>query len=60
MKILKVSVAPTDCRQLRLLFDTERLSRLSTVEQNKVRLVLAQILMQAAGLIVEGFGDDGS
>jgi hypothetical protein len=36
------------------------LSRLSAVEQNKVRLVLAQILMQAAGLIVEGFGDDRS
>jgi hypothetical protein len=59
MKLLKVPVAPSDCRQLRLLFDAVRLSRLSAAEQNKVRLVLAQILMQAAGLIVEGLGDDG-
>ena len=58
MKLLKVPVAPSDCRQLRLLFNAVRLSRLSAAEQNKVR-VLAQILMQAAGLIVEGLGDDG-
>lgn len=59
MKLLKVPVAPSDCGQLRLLFDAVRLSRLGAAEQNKVRLVLAQILMQAAGLIVEGLGDDG-
>ena len=58
MKTLKTSVAPLDSRQLSLLFDTRRLLGLSAVERSKLRLVLAQILMQAAGLIVEELGDD--
>jgi hypothetical protein len=41
-----------------LLFDHERLIGLSTIDQGKARQVLAQILMQAAGLIVEELDDD--
>jgi hypothetical protein len=59
MKTLKASVALPDSRQLRLLLETGRLSGLSAAEQSKIRLALAQILMQAAGLIVEEVGDDG-
>jgi hypothetical protein len=59
MKTLETPIAPPDSCQLRLLFDTGRLSGLSAVERSKIRLVLAQILMQAAGLIVEELGDDG-
>ena len=36
----------------------QRLDGLSALERNKVGSVLAQILMQAAGLIVEELGDD--
>jgi hypothetical protein len=59
MKIVKAATAPRTPRQLSLLFDSKRLVDLSTMDRNKVRLVLAQILMQAAGLIVEELGDDG-
>ena len=58
MKTRKASVVPHHPRQLSLLFDTRRLSGLSVVERSKVRLILAQILMQAAGLMVEELGDD--
>jgi len=44
---------------LRLLFETGQLSGLSAAERSKIRVVLAQILMQAAGLVVEELGDDG-
>jgi len=59
MKTIKSAATPRSPRQLSLLFDSKRLAGLSTTERNKVRLVLAQILMQAAGLIVEELGDDG-
>jgi hypothetical protein len=59
MKTLKASVALPESRQLRLLFETGRLSGLSAAERSKIRLALAQILMQAGGLIVEEVGDDG-
>jgi hypothetical protein len=55
MKTPKASVALPDSRQLKLLFETGQLSGLSAAERSKIRVVLAQILMQAAGLVV----DDG-
>ena len=45
-------------RQMNLLFDAKRSEGMSPAERNKVVLILAQILMQAAGLNVEEFEDD--
>lgn len=45
-------------RQLTLLFDARCLTGLSSPERSKVRQLLAQILMQAAGLSVEELDDD--
>jgi hypothetical protein len=45
-------------RQMNLLFDAKRSEGLSPVERDKVVLILAQILMQAAGLNVEELEDD--
>jgi hypothetical protein len=45
-------------RQMNLLFDAKRSEGLSSAEQDKVVLILAQILMQAAGLNVEELEDD--
>ena len=45
-------------RQMNLLFDAKRSDGLSSAEQDKVVLILAQILMQAAGLNVEELEDD--
>jgi len=45
-------------KQLPLLFDTGRTAGLGTVERHRVVLALAQILMQAAGLVVEELADD--
>ena len=45
-------------RQMNLLFDAQRLEGVSSVERDKVVLILAQILMQAAGLNVEELEDD--
>ena len=59
MKTPKAPVALPDSRQLKLLFETGQLSGLSAAERSKIRVVLAQILMQAAGLVVEELGDDG-
>ncbi len=58
MKSFKAPAVPLPPRQLNLLFDHERLIGLSTIDQGKARQVLAQILMQAAGLIVEQLDDD--
>ena len=58
MKVLKTTVARPKSSQLRLLFDTRLLPKLSAAERSKITLVLAQILMQAAGLTVEEMGDD--
>ena len=44
--------------QMNLLFDAKRSEGLSSAERDKVVLVLAQILMQAAGLNVEELEDD--
>jgi hypothetical protein len=45
-------------RQMNLLFDAKRLEGMSSAERDKVVLILAQILMQAAGLSVEELEDD--
>ena len=45
-------------RQMNLLFDAKRSEGMSSAEQDKVVLILAQILMQAAGLNVEELEDD--
>ena len=44
--------------QMKLLFDAKRSEEMSSAERDKVVLILAQILMQAAGLNVEEFEDD--
>ena len=45
-------------RQMRLLFDSDRLEGLQTLERGKVVLAIAQILMQAAGVSIEELDDD--
>jgi hypothetical protein len=45
-------------RQMNLLFDAKRSEGMSQAEQDGVVLILAQILMQAAGLNVEELEDD--
>ena len=45
-------------RQMNLLFDAKRSEGMSAAERDKVVLILAQILMQAAGLSVEELEDD--
>ena len=45
-------------RQMNLLFDAKRSEEMSPAERNRVVLILAQILMQAAGLNVEELEDD--
>ena len=57
MTHLKMLAAPST-RQLQLLFDNRRLEGLNAHERSKVISALAQILMQAAGLDVEGLDDD--
>ena len=50
--------SPIAGRQMNLLFDAERSEGLSSAERDKVVLILAQILTQAAGLNVEELEDD--
>jgi hypothetical protein len=45
-------------RQMNLQFDAKRSEGLSPAERDKVVLILAQILTQAAGLNVEELEDD--
>jgi hypothetical protein len=45
-------------QQISFLFDASRLEGLSSLDRDKVISLLAQILMQAAGLRVEELGDD--
>ena len=49
MKSLRLPV-PAPSRQMKLLFDKNRLDGVAPAERNKIISVLAQILMQAAGL----------
>jgi hypothetical protein len=57
MQSLKVPAVAPD-RQMSLLFDVSRLEGLDSAKRNKIILALAQILMQAAGLVVEELDDD--
>ena len=50
------AVAPD--RQMNLLFESSRLEGVDPVERDKIISALAQILMQAAGLVVEELDDD--
>ena len=50
--------APTFGRQMNLEFEPHRLEGLDDTERQKAVSTLAQILMQAAGLVVEELSDD--
>jgi hypothetical protein len=50
--------SPIAGRQMNLLFDPKRSEGLTPAERDKVVLILAQILTQAAGLNVEELEDD--
>jgi hypothetical protein len=52
---LPTAIAP---RQMSLLFDANRLDGVEVAERSKVAVVLAQILMLAAGVSVEELDDD--
>ena len=58
MKIIKIMPAKPGAQQLNLLFDANCLAGLSSLDRSKAKMVLAQILMQAAGLSVEELDDD--
>ena len=45
-------------RQMNLLFDAKRSEGMSSAERDRVVSILAQILMQAAGLNIEELEDD--
>jgi hypothetical protein len=45
-------------KQMSLIFEPDRLDGMSMAERAKALLALTQILMQAAGLVVEEFGHD--
>ena len=49
---------PSTTAQMNLLFDAKRSEGMSSAELDKVVLIVAQILMQAAGLNVEELEDD--
>ena len=57
MQALKLPAAMPG-RQMNLLFEDNRLEGLGALERNKVISILAQILMQAAGVRVEELDDD--
>jgi hypothetical protein len=57
MQSLKLPAAMPG-RQMNLLFEDSRLEGLGALERNKVISILAQILMQAAGLSVEELDND--
>lgn len=50
--------ASTFGRQMNLEFEPRRLEGLDDTERHKAASTLAQILMQAAGLVVEELSDD--
>ena len=45
-------------RPMSLIFEPRRVDGMSEVERTKAVIALAQILMQAAGLVVEELGND--
>lgn len=58
MKNPKTPPALPGPQQLSLLFDRKCLAGLSVLDRSKAKILLAQILMQAAGLGVEELDDD--
>ncbi len=50
--------ALTPARQMSLMFEPRKVDGMSDAERAKAVMTLAQILMQAAGLVVEEFGDE--
>ena len=58
MKTTKTPAPMQEPRQLNLLFESSRLTGFSFPDRSKARIMLAQILMQAAGLNVEELDDD--
>jgi hypothetical protein len=57
MKSLRLpAVVPS--RQINFLFENSRLEGVASAERDKIISVLAQILMQAAGLSVEELEDE--
>jgi hypothetical protein len=59
MKSPKNPASLTGPHQLDLMFDAMRTAGLDAADRQKAALALAQILMQAAGLMVEEFDNDG-
>ncbi|MCF7701527.1 hypothetical protein [Loktanella sp. M215] len=57
MKQHKASL-PTSGRQMSLMFEPSNVDGMDDVERAECIAILAQILMQAAGLIVEELEDD--
>ena len=49
---------PTAGRQMSLMFEPRKVDGMNETERAEVTIALAQILMQAAGLIVEELDDD--
>jgi len=58
MKILTIPEASLSPRQLSLLLDSKQLMALNATDRSKVTMMLAQILIQAAGLVIEELDDD--
>lgn len=52
------ALAPTSGRQMSLIFEPRRIDGMSQAKRRKAVITLAQILMQAAALVVEQLGDD--
>ena len=50
--------APTSGRQMNQMFEPLRVDGISDAERAKAVLTLAQVLMQAAGLVVTELNDD--
>ena len=49
---------PASGRQMNLVFETRKLDGLGEEQRNQAVFLLAQILLQAAGLVVEELSDD--
>lgn len=52
------TLVPSSGRQMSLVFEPRRVDGMNDVERAEAITTLAQLLMQAAGLIVEELDDD--
>ena len=50
--------APTSGRQMSLMFEPLKVDGMNDMERAETTTALAQVLMQAAGLVVEELDDD--